>query len=139
METDTTAYDMETAMIIDDNELDLMIARNIMARSGFASHILTMASGIEALEYLNNHTGENKLPEVIFLDINMPGMDGFGYLAAYDNCHKTIKDHCKIVVLTSSAHPKDLKNMMKDPYVVRFISKPLTPDDLTAVYHETKP
>lgn len=53
-------------MIIDDNEIDLMIARNIMIQTGFAASVLTMSSGVEALEYLNDYTGESSPPESHF-------------------------------------------------------------------------
>ena len=127
---------VKRAMIIDDCEVDRFLAQKIIILSDFAGHILTMNSAHEALKYLNNNVDENKLPEIIFLDISMPNMDGFSFLAHYAQCDEKVKNHCKIVVLTSSTHPRDLQTLQRDPYVIRYLAKPLTPENLMTIYQQ---
>ena len=127
---------VKRAMIIDDCEVDRFLAQKIIILSDFAGHILTMNSACEALKYLNNNVDEDKLPEIIFLDISMPNMDGFSFLAHYAQCDEKIKNHCKIVALTSSTHPRDLQTLQRDPYVIRYLAKPLTPENLMTIYQQ---
>ena len=133
MDTDIRDNNVKRAMIIDDCEIDRFLAQKIIILCDFAGHILTMNSAHEALKYLNNNVDESKLPEIIFLDISMPNMDGFAFLARYAKCHQKVKNHCKIVALTSSTHPRDLQALQSDPYVIRYLTKPLTPESLTAI------
>jgi CheY-like chemotaxis protein len=71
-----------TIMLIDDNEIDNLINQKIIESSSIAKHIFTHTSGKSAIEFLKNMEKlasriENVLPEIIFLDIDMPLMDGF--------------------------------------------------------------
>ncbi|MDN5212649.1 response regulator [Fulvivirgaceae bacterium BMA12] len=127
---------VKRAMIIDDCEIDRFLAQKIIILCDFAGHILTMNSAPEALKYLNNNLDEDKLPEIIFLDISMPNMDGFAFLTHYAQCHQRVKNHCKIVALTSSTHPRDLQALQSDPYVIRYLAKPLTPENLMTIYQQ---
>ena len=87
-----------------------------------------------ALEFLKNieklSTNGVGLPEVIFLDIDMPLMDGFQFLDEFDKMSEYIKNNCSIIMLTSSINPQDLSKAKKSHYVKKYINKPLTQDAL---------
>lgn len=123
-------------MIIDDSDLDCLIAHKVLVNMCFARNIILIKSAREGLAYLNNGSNKNELPEVIFLDINMPVMDGFGFLAAYSKCCASIKEQIKIVVLSSSDSSCDRKLMEKDPNVIQYLLKPMQPKHLWSIIQQ---
>jgi|SRR5690554_3442127 CheY-like chemotaxis protein len=122
---------LSTVMLVDDNETDNFIHRRIIELSGFANEIQIKSSGKSALEYIrNNSQNIEKLPNVIFLDINMPIVDGFVFLFEFENFSEEIKAKSKIVILSSSDSKRDIDRIVDNEYVVHFITKPLTEEAL---------
>jgi CheY-like chemotaxis protein len=124
-----------TVMLIDDNEIDNLINQKIIEASNICKNILTHSSGKSALEFLRNieqlkDTSSTVLPELIFLDIDMPLMDGFQFLEEFDKLGDVIKASCKVIMLTSSINPQDMGKARKYTYVRQYINKPLTQDSL---------
>jgi CheY-like chemotaxis protein len=118
-------------MLVDDNDTDNFIHRRVLEMNGYCDEILVMNSGKSALEYLqNNQENLERIPQVIFLDINMPVVDGFVFLFDFDNFPDTLKDSCKIVILSSSDNKKDIDRIVDNEYVIHFITKPLTEEAL---------
>lgn len=121
----------ETVLLVDDNDTDNFIHKRIIELAGFSKNIIVKNSGKSALEFLesNQVTPEN-VPGVVFLDINMPIVDGFVFLFEYDNFPEEIKQKCKIVILSSSDNKKDIDRIVDNEYVVHFITKPLSEESL---------
>lgn len=118
-------------MIIDDNLIDLFIVARIITRNNFGRNVLQYSSASEALNYLQEHQ-ENiaLLPEVIFVDIYMPGMTGFEFIAHYDKLSDTLKKHCKVFIISSSIDERDLSKANRDENIVAMKEKPITKDFL---------
>lgn len=112
------------AMCVDDSVFDLKLNERVLTRSEAFDQILQFASGIDALAYMR----ENPKPDVIFLDVNMPMMDGFDFLeAATQEFGETFT--CRVVImLTSSLNPNDRARAERFEAVRAFLSKPLTVD-----------
>ena len=121
----------EAVLLVDDNDTDNFIHKRIIELAGFSKNIIVKNSGKSALEFLesNQITPEN-IPGVVFLDINMPIVDGFVFLFEYDNFPEEIKQKCKIVILSSSDNKKDIDRIVDNEYVVHFITKPLSEESL---------
>lgn len=124
-----------TIMLIDDNEIDNLINQKIIESSSICKHIFTHTSGKSAIEFLKNMEKiasrvENVLPEIIFLDIDMPLMDGFQFLDEFNKLSNETKKYCHIVMLTSSINPQDMNKSKKYDYVKKYVNKPLTQDSL---------
>jgi CheY-like chemotaxis protein len=121
-------------MLVDDNETDNFISEKIIEMSGFADKVTAMDSGTSALEYLeSNVNNPENVPNIIFLDINMPFVDGFVFLFEFEKFPKSIKEKCKIVILSSSDNKRDIDRIVDNPYVINYIVKPLSPEALQKV------
>ncbi len=117
----------ETVLLVDDNDTDNFIHRRIIELAGFSENIIVKNSGKSALEFLE---AQEVIPSVVFLDINMPIVDGFVFLFEFDNFPEEIKQKCKIVILSSSDNKKDIDRIVDNEYVVHFITKPLSEESL---------
>lgn len=124
----------KSVMLVDDNEIDNIINEKIIEANSFADSILVFQTGQEALDYLANHQdNEEALPEIVFLDINMPIMDGFQFLEDFENFSDTVLSKCKIIMLSSSISPKDIDRAASSRYVKKYLNKPLNARYLEAI------
>lgn len=117
-------------MVIDDSRIDRFVAERIIKRSFFARDVLLMESAIAALDYLQAIENIDDLPEVIFLDIRMPVMDGFGFLENYNTLSDRVKRNCIIAMISSSADVNDHLRARSSKYVACFMEKPLDKEKL---------
>ena len=84
-------------MLVDDNDTDNFISKRIIEITNFATEVIVKSSGKSALDYLEeNNDDAESLPEIIFLDINMPIVDGFVFLYEFEKFNDTVKDKCKV-------------------------------------------
>ena len=117
---------VKKVLVIDDNEMDRFIATRIIQRSGFAGETVVKESAANALEYLESIIKESATaPDVIFLDIRMPEMDGFGFLDSFAKLPASFTGKCKIIMLSTTAHPEDHKRIIESSYVSCLLNKPL--------------
>jgi CheY-like chemotaxis protein len=124
-------FKFKHAMLLDDNELDNFINQKIIEASHFASRVYVNTSSKSALEFLNNLSilseGEvNIFPEIIFVDLNMPMIDGFQFI---ENLKKNLPkqtETLKLVILTSSTNPTDRQRAAETSKNIVFLNKPLT-------------
>jgi CheY-like chemotaxis protein len=121
-------------MIVDDNELDSFILKKLLEATGFSSEVIVNADARTALDYLSaNNADSEKLPRVIFLDIMMPGIDGFGFLDEFEKLSETVRSSCRIVLISTSESFKDLNRANKNKFVYRFLNKPIMEAMLSAI------
>lgn len=114
----------DVVMLVDDNEIDLFINQKVLEFHGFAHELITFRSGRQALDFLLQAQTAS-LPDVIFLDLNMPVVDGFRFLYEFSGFPAHIRQKCSIVVLTSSDSMRDKEKIQVNEDVIQFISKPL--------------
>lgn len=112
----------KTCLLIDDNYIDNFVTSKLLENSRFADSIIVSQSSAEAIEALR----DGKItPDVIFLDLRMPVMDGFEFLQEYDKLD-IAKDGVKVFMLSSSLDPTDLRRSLDNKYITQFLHKPLT-------------
>lgn len=116
-------HDLGTVMIIDDEDIDQKQYRRVLLRSGRVSDIIQFSYADEALDWIKQQS--DLAVDVVFLDINMPRMNGFEFLDALASEALQFKPRI-ILMLTTSLAPKDRVRAMAHPLVSGFLNKPLT-------------
>ena len=126
-------------LLIDDDEPTNYFSSLLIEEAGCTEHIQVAQSGQTALNYLSNAKqsgSENKglpLPDLIFLDINMPAMDGWEFLDKYKALEKEQQAKIVIIMLTTSLNPADKLKAENMPEISGFENKPLTPEIIDRV------
>lgn len=121
-------------MLIDEDEIDNLINQKIIESNNFSDKIIIFRTGQEALEYLDKNKGaDEQLPDLIFLDINMPIMDGFQFLEEFENIKGGVHEKCKIIMLSSSISPRDIDRAASNRFVKKYLNKPLNSRYLKAI------
>jgi CheY-like chemotaxis protein len=120
-------------MLIDDNELDNFINKKLLENEQFADNVLVHQSAQSALDDLKRLSASDGLPKIIFLDIMMPHMDGFGFLEEFGKLDDKIKKSSKVIMLSTSESFKDLNRANQSRFVYKFLNKPLNKLVLDAI------
>lgn len=125
-------------MLLDDSELDNFINEKIIEANHFSERVYVNSSGKSALEFLANLNVSGKetddlYPEAIFIDINMPMMDGFQFIKSLQQINNEKVKECKLIILTSSIYPEDRARAMEISKDIIFLNKPLTNELLNEI------
>lgn len=121
--------------IIDDDQLSLFLTKTLLVLEGKAQDISVFLSASEALQALSLCDDTN-FPEVIFLDLNMPIMDGWDLLDALTPLNLRLSKKCSIYILTSSLDISDTDRIKDYPIVSGLIHKPIKGVDIDLVYSQ---
>ncbi|MDX5421736.1 MAG: response regulator [Hymenobacteraceae bacterium] len=126
-------------LLIDDDDTTNFLNQRLLDRMQVTENIRTFVNGKQAFDYLynvsnNNYEADSRdyfKPELIFLDINMPVMDGFEMLDLYERLDPEFRKRIIMAVLTTSTHPQDTASSKK--YAAEYLTKPLTADKVNAL------
>jgi CheY-like chemotaxis protein len=122
----------KSIMLIDDNFDDNFFHEREIKKSNPEHSVVINNSGAKALEYLK--TGSHPLTDVIFLDINMPGMNGWEFLKEYEALSSELKKHTIVIMLTTSDNDDDRLKTKTFPSVSAYITKPLTRNKVNEIF-----
>jgi CheY-like chemotaxis protein len=130
-------------LFIDDDEPTNFLNKLLVEEMGCAEYVQVVTSGPEALEYLTG-TGSfrnngHPRPDLIFLDINMPGMDGWEFLQHYEKLPSNQKANIVMVMLTTSLNPDDEKAAQQNSVISGFENKPLQPAVIKKILNQFFP
>ena len=123
--------ELKCIMLIDDNPDDNFFHEREIKKNNIAKSVVTQGSGTDALEYIV--LDKKPSPDIIFLDINMPGMNGWEFLKEYDKLEAGLKNSIIIIMLTTSDNPDDAFRAEGIGAVSDYITKPLTAEILKTV------
>lgn len=131
-------------LLIDDDETTNFINARTLRKAGVAQSIQIAVNGKEALDYLKKegkfaHLTSYPQPDIIFLDINMPIMNGWEFLDAYNELPSEIKGNVIVVMLTTSLQVTDHEKVSTSPLIRGLVNKPLDKKTLIEVIKENLP
>jgi CheY-like chemotaxis protein len=131
----TTMTPTRNVLLIDDDNIFNFLNKEIMKMENFAGTVNSNSSAANALKTLGSlcDAGGKDFPDMIFLDINMPRMDGWEFLDEYEKLPQKMLDKCKVFMLTSSIDPGDMERSKKYKCVKDFFSKPLSTEILESI------
>lgn len=120
---------IELLALVDDDDTFVFITKRIIEKTDYVKEVKVFCNGLEALNYLKeNLNSEYKLPDVIFLDLSMPVMDGWQFLDEFSHLESERTHKIIIYICSSSISPHDLIKAKKMSSVSDFIIKPVTKD-----------
>ena len=121
-------------LLIDDDEIVNSINQVIIKHAKFAEEVVAITGVEEAIEFLKSASKTGSVPEVIFLDLNMPDRNGWDFM---DEFNLLEIEKSKIVMLTSSISLKDERKAKTSNDIAAFVSKPLSPEMLNDIYEQS--
>jgi len=128
---------LNCVLLIDDDEPTNFLNNMFIEETNCSKHIEVAQSAKDALEYLaSSQQSENSnepFPELIFLDINMPSMDGWEFLEKYKELKKENSAQIIIIMLTTSLNPDDVLRAYQMPEISGFENKPLTTEKIDRI------
>lgn len=120
-------------LLIDDDQIFNFLSTKVLQRLGITEGIHTAANGRDALDLIKEcFTSKENFPDVIFLDINMPIMDGFGFLEAFKKIATPLKEKVVIAIVTSSQDSNDIRRA-KELGITHYLTKPISEKTLRPV------
>ncbi|MBN4047050.1 response regulator [bacterium AH-315-P13] len=124
-------------LLVEDDRATNFLNKYIIKKKSITKHIQVSENGLEALEFLKLGIKDNNLlPDLIFLDINMPILNGWEFLNEYKKLEIAHKEDIVIMMLTSSINPDDKKKAEAIKEVKGFLGKPLTPFNIHNIIQE---
>lgn len=124
----------KTVWVIDDDELSNFLNETILKTQQLAQSIISFTTIDEALSSLNLASRQEiDFPDVILLDMEMPGLDGWDFLEKFNEVPKEVKGKCRLYMLSSSLNEVDALKARKHEDVCDFIVKPLTVKNVEAI------
>jgi CheY-like chemotaxis protein len=113
-------------ILVEDDLLTVQITNMVFKRAIPLAKVLVFENGLEATEWIDDKKGSQEDNFVLLLDLNMPVLDGWGFLNYFEKLDETTKQKFNIHILTSSVDRRDTERSKKHPFVKGFHSKPLT-------------
>ena len=128
--------EIKCILLVDDDQIANYLHKNFISKIAVIDNIKTANNGEQALDILSNSVNEIKfLPEIIFLDINMPVCDGFEFMESFNKLDIPEKSKVDIVVVTSSSNNSDITRM-EDLGIKYYLNKPLNKEKLADFFHK---
>jgi len=123
-------------MLIDDDADDNFFHEREIKKYSPDIIVIIKNKGLDALEFLKSNKDKETHPDLIFLDINMPGMNGWEFLQEYDSLDKELQSMAVVIMLTTSQNPDDVAKAKKWNCVCEYINKPLTRELMNEISNE---
>jgi CheY-like chemotaxis protein len=119
-------------LLVDDDKIFIFLATKTIQLVDRATEVQVFNDGLEILDHLKNVADKPELlPDIIFLDLNMPVIDGWGFLDEYTSLKMQKK--IPIYLVSSSISPHDIERAKNMPIVTDFIIKPLMKDKVVEI------
>ena len=118
-------------IVIDDSKLDCFIAEKIIKNTGKCESIISFQMAKDALTFLETDNTPSLFPTIILVDIQMPVMNGFQFVEAFEKFPLSITKKYSIYIISSSINDEDLSRVHNYYSIKQFLNKPLTSNNLS--------
>lgn len=128
----------EKVYIIDDDEVSVFLAQTMLEAEGFAREYETFQNPCDAIHQLLpilQQEQTESIPNVIFLDLNMPQMDGWHFMDRLSPHAELLKQNSRLYILTSSLDSMDVRKAKTYDFLAGFLQKPLEESDIQHILH----
>ena len=124
-------YAYRHILLIEDSEIDVLVYRRLMELMHFAAHVTITSNAEEAVDFLKHEVkNEEQSPDLILLDMNLPGMSGFDFIKIFGTLPDFILNKTKIVVLSVFQKQEDIDKLNDNKLIIGQLEKPLTQESL---------
>ena len=120
-------------LLVEDDPITIMVCDRMIRMTSFAEKVKSCENGKAAIDYLSSLADNDAVPDIIFLDINMPVMNGWDFLKEFDKLRRKFKTLPRIYLLSSTVDPEDYNKARNFSLVKDFISKPLSKEVLQSI------
>ena len=127
---------VNTVLLVDDDNMTNYLHQRVISKAEICADVKVAKNGqegIEKLVELNQILTSKDDEVVVFLDLNMPILDGWGFLREYEIQKEKLQFNIKIFVLSSSINPDDKARAEENKYVAQYVYKPLTSSSLQSL------
>jgi len=126
--------------LVDDDPIFRLLTKKTISNTGINAEVIEFVNGQQAMEYIEQHMDKPAmLPDTIFLDLNMPVLDGWGFLREYEILLPFIRKTSKLYILSSSMAPIDVERAAKIPFVKDYLVKPINKQQITELITNSMP
>jgi CheY-like chemotaxis protein len=126
--------------LVDDDPIFRLLTKKTITSTGINAEVIEFVNGQQAMEYIEQNMDKPAmLPDTIFLDLNMPVLDGWGFLREYEILLPFIRKTSKLYILSSSMSPIDVERAANIPFVKDYLVKPMTKQQITELITASMP
>ncbi len=119
--------------IVDDDDIFQFTVKMQLEKLGLAEEVMVFSEGQEAIDFIQS-ADMNELPALLLLDINMPIVDGWDFLELFKNVPEEKQQVVEILMLSSSINPDDVKRAEANPFVVDYVTKPISDAEIMKIF-----
>ena len=119
--------------VVDDDFIHQFGMRRMIQRYDPTASVIEFSNGLDAINFFKAPHEKNELPELIFLDINMPIMNGWEFMEEFAKIRDGLNKKIEIYILSSSTDSHDIKKAKANSGITDYIIKPLTPEMLKEI------
>lgn len=116
---------VKLACIIDDDDIFRFIMKKHLTVQNIAEEIISFENGEEAINFFINNNDADLLPDLVFLDINMPVMDGWQFIEKFEKIHDDLKKEVVLFMVSSSVDDRDISRAKNTKVISEYLVKPL--------------
>ncbi len=131
-----TREKLSCILLIDDDEATNYLNEKVIEEIGCADKVIVKNDAETALAYLNSYDDEHPKPKLTFVDINMPGMNGWEFVERYKKIKEKSTEQSVLIMLSTSINPSDIEKANKINVIDGYRSKPLTKEMIDSIIAE---
>ncbi len=121
--------------MIDDDGFTIDLQKLLLEQYHTAEYVFFERSGKSGLNKLRDLKQQNRFPDYILVDINMPDMNGFEFLDKFEESFRGDVRNAKVIVITASLSDSDRRSALEYSFVYDYLIKPLPNDYIANLAH----